>query len=311
MSTEHQTFGELARSARTAVGLGLREAAKKMGVSAAYLSRVENHIDPPSADLIVKMSRAYNCPLEKLSAAAKRPAMNPQLVTAINSREHLRILYRIGMEELLTVDELEEFLRSVLRRRCSTEEEVERELARLREELPRIRGSEREDLVASDIKPRYLTKRAIASMAYQILESSGMGPSSYVPPTPIDRLVDEQDGIRYSIANLPSKQRQPIVLGLSRWNLLGEREIVINSVLVENQNGTSEQRFNFTLGHELFHAVEHLPLAKMSAGSSLTRIVLVERDPSIQQRTAAQRAVDRWAKSSKPGVLVTNEDWRE
>jgi transcriptional regulator with XRE-family HTH domain len=275
-----------------------------MGISATYLSRVENLVDPPSADLIRKMSLLYNFSLETLTAAAKKPALGSQIRgDAIASQENLRALYRLGIE--LSVENVEDFLREFLRKRFpNDEDQVERELLRLRQELPRMAASE--GLLASDIKPRYLSKRSIASIAYETLEGCGLGPTNYVPPTPIEQIVDRQDGIRYSIADLPSR----LVLGLTKWNVFGEREILISSTLDCSQ-GTNSQRFNFTLGHELFHALEHLPLAQRSTvRTSLNRIMLIEREPAAK-RSPAQRSVERWTTVKKPGTLVTSEDWRE
>lgn len=284
-----------------------------MAISGAYLSRVENDVDPASAELIRKMSQLYKRALEEFNVAARRPAVSAEVRgREIQSREDLRALYRMG--EMLTRDELEDIIRSVLQKRGLGAEDVERELARLRSELPRIRRSDGEGLLAADIKPRFLSKRAISTMARELLEAAQLGPHSYTPPTPIERLVDFQEGITYTIADLPSKQGAPIILGLSKWNGLTERQIIINTTLADSVQGTSEHRFNFTLAHELFHAMEHLPLAMDAVGSSLMRLehtMFVERDRPVSRLSTAERVVARWAKSQKAGTLVTNEDWRE
>lgn len=313
MAAKNQSFGAFARSARLRAGFGLREAARAMAVSAAYLSRVENDVDPASAELIRKMAQLYTESIEAFNAAAKRPAVTAEVRgREIQSREDLRALYRMG--ELLTRDELEDIIRSVLQKRGLTDEEVERELARLRAELPRICNSEGDGLLAADIKPRYLSKKNISVMATDLLKASGFGPGSYMPPTPIERIVDLQQGITYKIAELPSKKGSPVVLGLSKWNGLTERQIIINSYLADSHQNTSEHRFTFTLAHELFHAIEHLPLAMDAVGSSLMRLeytAFVERERPLVRQSAAERAVARWAGISKPDRLVTNEDWRE
>ena len=305
MAIPDNSFGAIARGARIAAGLGLREAAREMAISAAYLSRVENSVDTPSADLIRKMSRRYNYSLETLIAASKKPALNAQMRgNALGSHENLRALYRLGIE--LSADDVEEFLRTILRKRFPNDEaQVERELLRLREELPRM--TEKEDLLASDIKPRYLSKAVIATFAYDVLHATGLSPAVYVPPTPIERIVDSQEGIRYSIVDLPSR----LVLGRSKWNVLDERVIEINSML-ETPSGTNWQRFNFTLAHELFHALEHLPLAKQtSSPTSLNRIMFIEREPLPVKRSPAQRSVERWTAIRDSPRLTTNEHWRE
>jgi len=62
------------------------------------------------------------------------------------------------------------------------------------------------------------------------------------------------------------------VLGLTGWDEGGNRQIVINSVLADRQWESEEHRFNFTLGHELFHAIEHLPRVPREAVAPLARI---------------------------------------
>lgn len=53
----HQTI----RKARTAYGLGLRELARKSGVSAAQISRIESgEVTQPSVDTLVSIARALN-----------------------------------------------------------------------------------------------------------------------------------------------------------------------------------------------------------------------------------------------------------
>jgi transcriptional regulator with XRE-family HTH domain len=305
MPTSDDLVGVVARKARIAAGLGLREAAREMSISAAYLSRVENSVDPPSADLIRKMSRLYDYPLESLIAASRKPAFNAQMRgDNVNSHENLRALYRLGIE--LSADDVEEFLRTILRKRFPDDEaRVEQELLRLRDELPRM--TESEDLLASDIKPRYLSKAVIASFAYDVLRSVGLDATTYVPPTPIDRIVDAQEGVRYSVADLPSR----LVLGRTKWNVLGERLIEINSML-ESPVGTNSQRFNFTLAHELFHALEHLLIAKRTNRSvGLNRIMFIEREPSPKKLSTAQRSVERWTGTRSAPRLTTNEQWRE
>src|SRR6185503_13045012 len=91
----------------------------------------------------------------------------------------------------------------------------------------------REGLFATDIRPRALTKAAVVKMAYQVLERHGYGEDDYYPPTPIELLVEREEGIAYGIAPLPSGNGAPMVLGRTRWN--GKvREITINSELADS-----------------------------------------------------------------------------
>src|SRR5580692_6173141 len=91
------SFGTFARNKRLEANLGLREAARKMAISAAYLSRVENDVDGPSASLIMKMSAVYPCDLEELNTAARRPSVSATTRgRSLELNEQLRALYRMG-----------------------------------------------------------------------------------------------------------------------------------------------------------------------------------------------------------------------
>jgi transcriptional regulator with XRE-family HTH domain/Zn-dependent peptidase ImmA (M78 family) len=311
-----KTFGAFARDARLNAELGLREAARRMAVSATYLSRVENDVDPASAELTVKMAKAYDREVEEFNAVAARPSVAAEVRgRAIQLSEELRALYRMG--GTLSSDEVEEMIRFVLNKRGLSEEEIERELAQLRAELPRIRNNQGDGMFASDIRPRLLTKKSISAIAYRVLAEQGLDEQSYEPPTPVEMIVERQDGITYRISDLPaSRSGEPIVLGLSKWNGLGERQIVINSALADSRKSTDTHRFSFTLGHELFHAIEHLPRSAFPKSAGLMRHqfdeVLVERSfPAHSRKSTAQKAVDRWTRVSKPRTLFTNEEWRE
>jgi len=310
------TFGKIAKKARVEADLGLREAARRMAISATYLSRVENDIDPASAELTVKMARLYKRELEEFSATAASPSVSAEIRgRALQLSEELRALYRMGGS--LSPDEVEDMIRYVLKRRGLSESEIERELAQLRAELPRIRNNQGDRMFAADIKPRPLTKKSISSMAYRLLASNGLDESNYVPPTPIELLVEKEDGVDYKVSDLPaSKNGEPIVLGLSKWNGPSERQIIINSALADSHKKNDSHRFNFTLAHELFHVIEHLPRATFSRGPEMLRFqlenpVIVERPRATVKKTTAQRAVDRWTGVNKPRALFSNEDWRE
>jgi Zn-dependent peptidase ImmA (M78 family)/transcriptional regulator with XRE-family HTH domain len=309
------TFGRFAKEARLKAGFGLREAARRMAVSATYLSRVENDIDPASADLRVKMATLYKREIEDFNTAATRPSVAAETRgRALQLSEDLRALYRMGGD--LSPDEVEDMIRYVLKKRNLSDSEIERELAQLRAELPRIRNNQGDGLFAADIKPRWLTKKGISAIAYRLLASEGLDQQTYAPPTPVELLVEKQEGITYKISDLPaSKDGEPIVLGLSKWNGPLERQVVINSALADSTKDTDAHRFSFTLGHELFHAIEHLPRAGFPKAAGLRRSqldeVIVERHPAGFRKSPAQRAVDRWTRTSKPRALFTNEDWRE
>jgi len=310
MGVPSETFGQYARRIRIQAGYGLRQAARAMGVSAAYLSRVETGEDLPSSNLAHKMARLYARPAEEVIAASGRSSLGAGVRgRAMQDSEELRALYRMG--ELLTPDELNQAIKYILRKKSPdiTDEEIERRLSQLRAELPRFDKGRNDGLFAADIKPRFLSKQRIAEMAYGLLNSVGLNRASYVPPTPIERIVEAQDGISYQVVDLP-----PLFLGRSRWLGPSERQIAVSSSLADGSGVTNEHRFNFTLAHELFHALEHLLLTPNNQCAGLMRLestVFFERSAPSPRRSAAQRAVDRWVGGEAQGQLRTNEDWRE
>jgi Zn-dependent peptidase ImmA (M78 family)/DNA-binding XRE family transcriptional regulator len=311
------SFGSFAKSARLDGGYGLREAAREMGVSGAYLSSVENGSENPSGKLMESMARLYGVPLEDLTSRATKPrATAAAHGRAMQLSPELRALYRLGTE--LDADGLEELIRKFLQEKGITDDkEIEKKLLQLKSELPRINKNARDGLFAAEARPRFLSKRKIADMAYERLRRNGLTEESYKPPTPIETLVDNEDGLLYRIEELRSDKRgNPMVLGLTGWDEGGNRQIVINSCLADSDRASDVHRFNFTLGHELFHAVEHLPRMPKERVGSLNRVhlggaIFVENEQR-KFRSPAERAVNAWAtKSGGPRVLATDEDWRE
>jgi Zn-dependent peptidase ImmA (M78 family)/transcriptional regulator with XRE-family HTH domain len=309
MDTE--SFGQYARRLRLFNKLGLREAARLMGLSAAYLSQVEKDDVPGSPRLMAAMARVYRHPLADIQSVAQQAGIAPRVPSAAKqSMEELRSLYRVG--GMFTAEEVESMIRHALRSRGVSDDDIDAELARLRADLPRVRKGG-DALFAAEIKPRFLSKKAISDTAYRVLEKNGFGQATYQPPTPIELLVDSEDGVSYLIAPLPStKNGDPVVLGRSRWNG-GLREITINTDLADSDKECDLHRFRFTLAHELFHAIEHLQLP--SAGGHLHRAVTSEIEfvdrAMPYRRSAAERAVNRWVNTERSHGLSTAEDWRE
>jgi Zn-dependent peptidase ImmA (M78 family)/transcriptional regulator with XRE-family HTH domain len=309
MATE--SFGKFAQRLRLKKKLGLRQAARQMGVSPAYLSQVERNKDLPSRRLLASMWQLYEQPPETLLGAAERAGAQHRerrTPAAARSIEDLRALYRLGA--MFTTDEVEGMVRHMLQQHGMTEDQIQRELCKFRAELPRMRGGD--GLFASDIKPRFLSKRRVTQIAERILSTNGLDRSRYKPPTPIETLVENEEGVSYVIDHLPSTDGDPIVLGRSRW--VGDvREITINADLAASDRECDGHRFRFTLGHEFFHALEHLPLAAASVGHlprTALEIGFVDR-AAPRARSTAERAVRRWATTGRSRSLASREDWRE
>ncbi len=311
MSTK-LSFGTFARQARIAKGLGLRQVARELGISAAYLSRVENDVEPPSGELIAGMAALYGVSVEELTRRAVKPRISAAAHGhTLQSSPELRALYRLGVQ--LDSDVIEDFIRRLLREKGVPEREIESELSSLKDELPRVSSASRDGLFAAEVRPRFLTKTQIAQMARDVLERNGHTPETYEPPTLIECLVENEPGISYRIEKLKCDKRgSPVVLGLTRWDEYGNRQIVVNSILADSRRESDAHRFNFTLGHELFHAIEHLPRAKRDSTAPLARMqVYLEMDQK-KPNSVAEKAVNHWVNDKIGGRnLNTHEDWRE
>lgn len=64
-------FGAFVRQEREGKGLGLREMAKKIGVSPTYLSKVErDEFPPPAEDKVIAIANILGCDQDELLALA-------------------------------------------------------------------------------------------------------------------------------------------------------------------------------------------------------------------------------------------------
>jgi Zn-dependent peptidase ImmA (M78 family) len=155
-----------------------------------------------------------------------------------------------------------------------------------------------------------LSRKRITQIADSFLCRHGLEPGSYTPPTPIELLVDEEPDIYLRFDQLDARPgNEPYVLGMTRWSFDGKKEIIINGALDDADNTQSEYRLLFTLGHELFHAIEHLPLMDGQPDAYFHTV----HDPGKRRSgmTRAQRALEQWRASTGPRLLNTPEDWRE
>jgi len=258
------------------------------------------------------MSHEYNIPIEKLTdlLPQQRAGVHGHL---LQRRPDLRALYRVGSS--LQPNEVDDFLRKFLAEKLNLQgDELEEQMRELRDELPRLRRGG-DGLFAANVRPPVLSRQRISEIAETFLAKHGHTRSTYIPPTPIERLVELEPDIRLRVGPLDGKRNsKPYVLGLSRWGVDGNKEIVLNSQLVEREDETSEHRLLFTLGHELFHTLHHLPL--MSSATRMRaeccRAVIAASSIGDERKTPAQRAVESWQqKASQPRKLFTPADWRE
>lgn len=70
-----ERFGEFVRRERAAKEIGLREMARKIGVSPTYLSRVErDEFPPPAEDKVKAIAEIIGCDVDQLLARAGKVA---------------------------------------------------------------------------------------------------------------------------------------------------------------------------------------------------------------------------------------------
>jgi transcriptional regulator with XRE-family HTH domain len=75
MASGKEKFGEFVRREREAKEIGLREMAKKIGVSPTYLSKVErDEFPPPAEDKVRKIAKVIGRDADELLALAGRVA---------------------------------------------------------------------------------------------------------------------------------------------------------------------------------------------------------------------------------------------
>lgn len=316
------TIGEYLRKKRLAIPRGLRDVARELGVSASYLSRIESGEDQPSAELLEKTARLYSVRLDKLLTMRGSEAVSAAARGyRVKANAEMRALYRIGEE--FGEAELDDLLRSYLRAKGLSDVDIEKRISEYKEEMPRMINA-RDGLFALPARRRILTKSSIENMAERFLKRHGLDEESYAPPTEVECLVEMEPEIDYRIAQLKCRESgEPLVLGLTRWNLEGHKQIVINSALADSPREVDACRFNFTLGHELFHAIEHLPLTPRTSAEPLNRaaplaeVIFVDRTEGKDRirlsgrKSTAQRAVDTWATNARRKQLSSDEDWRE
>ncbi|MGA9012400.1 MAG: helix-turn-helix transcriptional regulator, partial [Acetobacteraceae bacterium] len=73
MADERGKFGAFIRREREAREIGLREMAKKIGVSPTYLSKIErDEFPPPAEDKVKAIAEILGCDIDDLLARAGR-----------------------------------------------------------------------------------------------------------------------------------------------------------------------------------------------------------------------------------------------
>jgi transcriptional regulator with XRE-family HTH domain/Zn-dependent peptidase ImmA (M78 family) len=303
--SKHHTFGSAVMEARKNAGLTLREAARRMGLSPSYLSKIElDKTDPPSADVIRKLAALYGVPVQTLLVFAQE-RVRDVIGDEVRDNEGLFALYRVtnGMkpEEIFTL--IGKLLNQL------PPEEKERFEAKIKSQFPRLaRG--KSVLYAARVRPRILSKKQIRRMAETVLEEHGLTRETYRPPTPIEKIIEDTEGVHLfpsdSLEMRCERDGSPLVLGLTRWDIESRRLIEINESLYDTDDDRMRNRLNYTLAHEYWHAIEHLPLMDRQSQreGGLFRF-------NIDSRVLKEVTRPKWWEKKTKRRLETHEDWQE
>ena len=104
-----KNFGETIRTLRTAQDLGLREMAAKVGISPAYLSRIERSKEsPPRPEIIKEMARVLAADPDILFRLSS--STDPEVVDYLHNRPDVMILIRYIKENSFTDAEIKNLI---------------------------------------------------------------------------------------------------------------------------------------------------------------------------------------------------------
>ncbi len=94
MTDEKKTsFGAYVRQERESREIGLREMAKKIGVSATYLSKIErDEFSPPAEDKVRKIAEFFDLDVDELLALAGKVSSDLSELIRANPRELAALL---------------------------------------------------------------------------------------------------------------------------------------------------------------------------------------------------------------------------
>ena len=113
-----KNFGETIREMREAQQLGLRVAADRLGISPAYLSRIERGKErPPKPELVKRLATLLGGDPDLLFRLAD--STDPDLAAYIRDVPRVPEFLRTAKEENLTSEDFEALIAEVKRRRPS------------------------------------------------------------------------------------------------------------------------------------------------------------------------------------------------
>lgn len=104
-----KNFGQVIRELRTAQALGLRETAHILGISPAYLSRIERGKEkPPSPEVIKSLAKALAADADVLFRLAA--STDPEITNFLRENPVATNLFRFLIEERFTGEEISALL---------------------------------------------------------------------------------------------------------------------------------------------------------------------------------------------------------
>ncbi len=314
-------FAGYIRNKRKLCGITLREAAKQLSVKAPYLSRIETGRDrPPSAEILKRMADVYKISFDEIVLKASEVVKNREMEAfGVQAAENPAIYALFKMVRALDEEKVREIVKDACTKYELNEQDFLTALEKFKarsQKLPRLQKGD-EGLFAADVKPRRLSKFSVESMAYSFFKKHGFTKENYFPPTPIEKLIDHEEGINLIFDDsLEMFGDEPYELGMSHWSRHEDdmREIHINDAL-NSERKTDIHRLRFTAGHELFHCLEHLMLMdekQRSIDSFQRTLKEFVRHSHNRQDCRGKRYVDKWLKKQNlPRRLSDNEAWRE
>ncbi len=312
---DNTTFGDYIREERSRADLGLREAARLMGISASYLSRLEaGDFPPPSGTVLLRLAQVYRSDIKNLMDQAKTRE-HEMMAADSGVAPIVQAFYRLAHDQ--SPEMQKKMLDGAIAALDLTDDQKEKLRDQLRAALSRSggpalprRASGDDGLFAFDIAPRVLYRRDVQQLARLVLRKVF---GAEIPiPVPLETVIrkfdrdivlivhDEIEGGRF-------RDGSPAVLGLSRWSRDGRRrELVIHADLFEAEDDAGRRRANFTIAHELFHCLEHLPLVQQRhpAVAMARQVAFVTLAPDMMRQPWFKRKRER-------RKLHTREDWRE
>jgi|GEM_PF-5897740 len=305
------TFGNYIRELRFSRRFGLREAAKRYGITPGHLSKIERGVaNPPKGAILKRMATELGVPEGDL---VKR-ATPDRMIDASTSPDskmapYVAALYRISVGR--SKKEIEAIIEAIIDSLDLAPDQKQH----WRKEFDRIiedtafddEGFGRlnngwNDLFDPSVRPRYLSRKRIEQISESVLERySEKAGRPLELPIMVDEVIEfaydgEIDLRSFSNADVNVRSDgSPPLLGICAMNDAGNVYISIYDDLLDTTHGPSRRRGNFTMAHELFHAIEHMPLARR------------------QNENAASTQVDLRLSQheNRAKRLQSAEDWRE